>query len=188
MPSAATRNGTPIPIAYAHNRIVPRPTASVRAAIVSAAASNGPTQGLQPAPNATPTMYGRATPVIAGSCGISRRSRAEHAARDTEERQPHDDDHHSADDAHDVLERRQRRPEEPGHGAQAREHRGETRDEDQRCGNRPRGIVGVAHLADDDPEVRGDERDDARREERRDTRAEQRDDLAITCDHAATRT
>ena len=71
----------------------------------------------------------------------------------------------------------ERRAEQSRDRAQAREHRREAGDEDQRGRNRARGIVRVAHLADDDPEVRGDERDDARREERRDTRAEQRDDL-----------
>ena len=50
-------------------------------------------------------------------------------------------------------------------------------DEQQRRGHRARGIVRVAHLADDDAEVRGHERHDARREERRDAGAEERDDL-----------
>ena len=55
-PSAASRKGTPMPAAYALSNNVPRPIACERAAIVSAAASNGPTHGLQPAPNAMPTM------------------------------------------------------------------------------------------------------------------------------------
>ena len=54
-PSAASRNGTPMPAAYATSNSVPCATSPVRAAIVSAAASSGPTHGLQPAPNATPT-------------------------------------------------------------------------------------------------------------------------------------
>ena len=71
----------------------------------------------------------------------------------------------------------ERRTEQSGERAQAREHGRESGDEDERRGHRARRIVRVAHLAHDDPEVRGNERDDARREERRDTGAEQRDDL-----------
>ena len=68
-------------------------------------------------------------------------------------------------------------PQQPADRAEPREHRREARDEDQGCGHRTRGIVRVAHLPHDDPEICGNQRDDARREERRDTRAEQRDDL-----------
>ena len=77
----------------------------------------------------------------------------------------------------------ERRAEQSRDRAEAGEHRREAGDEDQRRGHRARGIVRVAHLADDDPEVRGNERDDARREERRDAGAEQRDDLR---EHRAT--
>ena len=45
-----------MPIAYALKQDrAPADLTAARAAIVSAAASSGPTHGLQPAPNATPT-------------------------------------------------------------------------------------------------------------------------------------
>ena len=150
---------------------------------VNAAASSGPTHGLQPAPNATPTTYGRATPVTFGSVGIRRRSRESGPRATPNNARPITMISTPPIGPDPALERRQRGAERARDRAQAREHRREPRDEDERRRDRTGRVVRVPHLPHDDPEVRGNERDDARREERRDAGAEQRNDLR---EHAPT--
>ena len=171
------RNGTPIPSAYAHSSIVPRPDLARsrrdrERGREQRADARAPTRTERDPHHVGPRHPGdlrqrRDQPPLARERA---RATPSSASPITMISMP-------ADDSHAVLERRERRSEQTGDRAEAGEHRGESGDEDQRRGYRARGIVRVAHLAHDDAEVGGNERDDARREERRDSRAEQRHDL-----------